>query len=84
MGIIGTIIIGFIVGLLARFLKPGNDKMGFILTTVVGIAGAFLGSFLGQVLGIYQADQPAGFLGALVGAVILLFILQAVAGKRRG
>lgn len=81
MGIIGTIVIGFLVGLLARFLKPGNDKMGFIMTTVVGIAGAFLGSYLGQLLGIYEVGQPAGFLGAVVGAILVLIMLSAVAKR---
>ena len=75
MSIIGTIVIGFIVGLVARFIKPGDDKMGFIFTTLVGIGGAFLGSYLGQTLGIYQVGQPAGFVGAVVGAIILLIIL---------
>ncbi len=71
MSIIGTLIIGFLIGLVARFLKPGNDSMGFILTTVVGIAGAFLGSYLGQAFGIYQVGEPAGFIGAVVGAILV-------------
>lgn len=82
MGIIGTIVIGFLVGLVARFLKPGDDKMGFILTTVVGVGGAFLGSYLGHALGIYQIDEPAGFLGAVIGAILVLFIMAFVTGRR--
>ncbi len=82
MEIIGIIIVGFIVGLVARFLKPGNDKMGFIFTTVLGILGAFLGSYLGQVLGIYQAGEPAGFIGAVIGAILLLAILKIIFGRR--
>ena len=74
MGIIGTIFIGLIVGLLARFIKPGDDSMGWIMTILLGIAGSLLATYCGQALGIYQAGQAAGFLGALIGAVILLVI----------
>lgn len=81
MGIIGTIIIGFLVGLVARFIKPGSDKLGFILTTVLGILGAFVGGYLGQALGIYEVGEPAGFIGSVIGAVILLALLKAVAKK---
>jgi uncharacterized membrane protein YeaQ/YmgE (transglycosylase-associated protein family) len=76
MGIIGTIIIGFIVGLVARFLKPGRDSMGFIMTTVLGIVGAILATYLGQALGFYYAGEPAGFFGAVVGAIIVLAIVH--------
>lgn len=81
-GIIGTIIIGFFVGLIARFLKPGDDRMGFLFTTLVGIVGAFIGRFLGQALGIYRANEPAGFVGAVVGAVIVLALLSLTNTKR--
>lgn len=74
MGIIGTIFIGLIVGLLARFLKPGDDSMGWIMTILLGIGGSLAATYGGQALGIYQAGQAAGFLGALVGAVVLLVI----------
>ncbi len=75
MGIIWTIIIGFVVGVIAKFLKPGNNEpSGFILTTILGIIGAFVASYLGQAVGIYQAGQGAGFIGAIVGAVIVLWI----------
>lgn len=74
MGIIGTIFIGLIVGLLARFLKPGDDSMGWIMTILLGIAGSLVATYGGQALGIYQAGQGAGFIGALVGAVVLLVI----------
>lgn len=83
MGVIVTIIIGFIVGLAARFLKPGDDSMGFIMTTLVGIGGAFLGSYLGQSFGIYQVGEPVGFIGAVVGAILLLMILKLFFGRRR-
>jgi len=83
MGIIGTILIGFVVGLLARFLKPGRDAMGFILTTVLGIAGAFLGTFVGRALGLYEGDETAGFITSLIGAIVLLAIWGMVTrGKR--
>ncbi len=83
MHILATIIIGFFVGLVARFLKPGNDKLGFIATTLLGIVGAILGSYLGQALGIYEAGEPAGFLGAVLGSVALLALLKAVGQRSR-
>lgn len=82
MGIIGTIIIGFLVGLVARFLKSGDDKMGFILTSVLGIVGAFVGTYLGQSFGIYEVGEPAGFIGAVIGALIVLALLRAVSSRR--
>lgn len=81
-GIIATIIIGFIVGLVARFLKPGQDKAGWIMTTLLGIVGAFVGSYLGQAFGIYGPNESAGFIGAVVGAVIVLAIYTLVTKKR--
>lgn len=81
MGVIGTIIIGFFVGLVARFIKPGKDSMGFILTTLLGIVGALIGSYLGQIFGFYQVGEPVGFIGAVIGAVIALAVLKLVAGK---
>jgi uncharacterized membrane protein YeaQ/YmgE (transglycosylase-associated protein family) len=80
-GIIGTIVIGFLAGLIARFLKPGDDGMGFILTTVLGIAGAFVATYLGQALGFYQVGQGAGFIGAVVGAIILLVVVSLIRKK---
>jgi uncharacterized membrane protein YeaQ/YmgE (transglycosylase-associated protein family) len=74
-GIIWIIIVGFVAGVIARWLSPGpNDPAGFILTTVLGIAGAFLATFLGQLIGWYRADQGAGFIAATLGALIVLFI----------
>jgi uncharacterized membrane protein YeaQ/YmgE (transglycosylase-associated protein family) len=81
-GIIGTIVIGFLVGLVARFIRPGDDKMGFIMTTILGIVGAFVGAYLGQAFGIYQVGEPAGFFGAVVGAIIVLILLKMVGSKR--
>lgn len=82
MGLIGTILIGFLIGLVARFLKPGDDRMGFIATTLVGIGGAFLGSYVGQALGIYRVGEPIGFVGAVVGAILLMVILGFAFGRR--
>ena len=74
-GIIWIIFVGFVAGLIARWLSPGpNTPGGFILTTVLGIAGAFLATFLGQMVGWYRADQGAGFIAATLGAVLVLFI----------
>jgi len=82
MYIISTIIIGFLVGLVARFVKPGRDSFGFLATTLIGIVGAFIGSYIGQVMGIYHVGEPAGFLGAVLGAVIVLALIHA-SNRRR-
>ncbi|MEC4723190.1 GlsB/YeaQ/YmgE family stress response membrane protein [Noviherbaspirillum sp. CPCC 100848] len=76
MGLISTILIGFIVGLLARALTPGKDPGGFIVTTLIGIAGSLLATFLGRSLGWYQIGQSAGFFAALIGAIILLVVYR--------
>jgi uncharacterized membrane protein YeaQ/YmgE (transglycosylase-associated protein family) len=81
MGIIGTIIIGLLAGLVARFLKPGDDSMGWIMTILLGIAGSLAATYGGQALGFYQAGEGAGFIGAVVGAVILLVIYGLVTKK---
>lgn len=73
MSIVWTILVGFVVGLVARAVMPGEQKMGFILTTVLGVAGALVAGYLGQAIGWYQAGQGAGFIGSVVGALILLF-----------
>lgn len=78
MHIIGTLIIGFIAGVLARFLHPGDDKMGIILTTVLGIAGAFAATYGGQALGLYAPGQTAGFIGAVIGAIVLLVVVGVI------
>lgn len=74
MGIIWAIIIGFIVGVLAKLLMPGKDPRGFIITTLLGIGGSVVGKYVGQGLGMYQPEEPAGFLMSVIGAMILLFI----------
>ena len=83
MGILWTIIIGFLAGLIARFIVPGNrEPSGFILTTILGIVGAFVATFLGQALGWYQAGEGAGLIGAVVGAIIVLLIWGAISRRR--
>ena len=83
MGIIWTIIIGFIAGVIAKFLMPGpNEPSGFILTTILGIVGAFVATFLGQAVGWYRAGEGAGLIGAVVGAIIVLTIWGAIARRR--
>ena len=81
MSWIVTIIIGFIVGLIARAIKPGNDKLGLIMTTILGVAGAALANFVGQKMGWYGPGQAAGWIASVVGAMILLFIYSLVKGK---
>ena len=82
MNIIGIIIVGFFIGLVARFIKPGNDRMGLLLTTIVGISGAFVGRFLGQAMGLYRADEPAEFIGAVIGAILILALIKFSTNKR--
>jgi uncharacterized membrane protein YeaQ/YmgE (transglycosylase-associated protein family) len=83
VGIIWTIIIGFIAGVIAKFITPGkNEPAGFILTTILGIVGALVATFLGQALGWYRPGEGAGLIGAIVGAVIILLIWGAVMGRR--
>ncbi|MCX6604486.1 MAG: GlsB/YeaQ/YmgE family stress response membrane protein [Acidobacteria bacterium] len=76
-----TIVIGFVIGLVARFLMPGRDAAGFIVTILLGIAGSFVGSYLGQAMGFYLPGQPAGFLMSVVGAMILLFGFRMVQAR---
>ena len=75
MAILTMIIVGFIVGLLARALKPGNDRMGIIMTTLVGIAGSFLAGWAGQAMGLYTAGEPVGWIASILGAIVLLVIV---------
>ncbi len=83
MHILWIIIIGFVAGIIARFLAPGpNNPAGFILTTLLGIAGAFLATFLGQAIGWYGPGENAGFIGAVVGALIVLVVWHALVRNR--
>jgi uncharacterized membrane protein YeaQ/YmgE (transglycosylase-associated protein family) len=83
MGILWTILIGFIAGVLAKLITPGdNEPSGFILTTILGIVGAFVATYLGQALGWYSAGEGAGLIGATVGAIILLLIWGVIVRQR--
>lgn len=83
MGFIWTIIIGFVAGVVAKFIMPGdNEPSGFILTTILGIVGAFVATFLGQALGWYGPDEGAGFIGAVVGALVVLFVYGTLSRRR--
>ena len=84
MTIIWTIIIGFIAGVIAKLITPGdNEPFGFILTTILGIVGAFVATYLGQEIGWYHADEGAGLIGAVVGAIIVLVVWGLIAGRQR-
>ena len=82
MGIIWTILIGFVVGIVAKFLMPGRDPAGFIITVVIGIVGSFVASFLGSTLGFYRQGEPVGFIASVIGAMILLFVYRMIVGRR--
>ena len=83
MSIIWTIIIGFVAGIIAKLIMPGpNEPSGFILTTILGIIGAVVATYLGQAIGWYRADEGAGFIGAIVGAIVVLFVWGLIAGRR--
>jgi uncharacterized membrane protein YeaQ/YmgE (transglycosylase-associated protein family) len=82
MSILWTIIIGFVAGVIAKFMHPGpNEPSGFILTTILGIVGAFAATYLGQAIGWYRADEGAGLIGATVGAIIVLFVWSMIARR---
>jgi uncharacterized membrane protein YeaQ/YmgE (transglycosylase-associated protein family) len=83
MSILWTIIIGFVAGVIAKFLHPGGqyEPSGFILTTVLGIVGAFVATYLGQAIGWYKAGEGAGFIGAIVGAIIILVAWGLIAPR---
>ncbi|WP_244849956.1 MULTISPECIES: GlsB/YeaQ/YmgE family stress response membrane protein [unclassified Caballeronia] len=82
LAFIGTLIVGLVVGLIARAIKPGNDSMGWIMTIVLGIAGSLIAGYVGRALGWYQPGQPAGWIASVIGAIILLVIYGMVRGRR--
>jgi uncharacterized membrane protein YeaQ/YmgE (transglycosylase-associated protein family) len=83
MSILWTIIIGFVAGIIARLLAPGaNNPAGFILTTLLGIAGAFIATWIGQAVGWYRPNQGAGLIGAVVGALVVLFVWHRLVSTR--
>lgn len=82
MGIIWTIIIGFIAGVIAKFITPGsNEPSGFVMTTILGIVGAFVATYLGQAMGWYAPGQGAGLVGAVVGAIVVLVVWAAISKR---
>lgn len=83
MSILWAIVIGFIVGLIAKALMPGRDPGGFIVTIVLGIVGAVLATFLGQAMGLYSQGQSAGFIASVIGAILVLAIYRMIVGRRR-
>jgi uncharacterized membrane protein YeaQ/YmgE (transglycosylase-associated protein family) len=82
LAFIGTLIVGLVVGLIARASKPGDDSMGWIMTIVLGIAGSLIAGYVGRALGWYQPGQPAGWIASVIGAIILLVIYGMVRGRR--
>lgn len=78
MSIIGIIFIGLFVGLIARFIKPGNDSMGWVMTILLGVGSSIAATYGGQALGVYKVGESAGFIGAVIGAVVLLVVYGAV------
>ena len=82
MSIIWTVLIGFIVGIVAKFLMPGRDPAGFIITVLIGIAGSLIATYLGRLMGYYQVGESASFIAAVLGAIVLLFGYRLIAGKR--
>lgn len=82
MSILGTLIIGLLAGVVAKLLMPGRDPGGFIITMALGVAGAFVVTWLGQTMGWYQTGEPAGFIGAVVGSIIILAVYRMARGSR--
>ena len=81
MGIIWTIVLGFVIGVIAKLVHPGKENMGFIMTIVLGIAGSFLAGIIGQAIGWYRAGEGAGFIASVIVAIILLVIYGKIKGK---
>ncbi len=82
LSILGTALVGLIVGFIARAIKPGDDKLGWIMTAVLGVAGSFVATYAGQAMGWYQAGQSAGWIASVIGAVVLLVIYGIL--KKKG
>ncbi|MEN7528730.1 MULTISPECIES: GlsB/YeaQ/YmgE family stress response membrane protein [unclassified Cupriavidus] len=82
MAFLGTILVGLIVGLIARAIKPGDDKMGWIMTILLGVLGALAAGYVGRAMGFYQPGEAVGWIASIIGALVLLFIYDAVRRKR--
>ena len=83
MGVIGWIIFGLVVGIVAKFLMPGRDPGGFVITAIIGIVGALLGGYLGRAIGWYREGDPVGFVMAVIGSIILLALYRMIVGRRQ-
>lgn len=81
VSLLGTLFIGLVVGLIARVIKPGDDKLGWIMTSLLGVAGSFLASYVGMAMGWYQQGAPAGWIASVVGSIVLLVLVSMVKGK---
>jgi uncharacterized membrane protein YeaQ/YmgE (transglycosylase-associated protein family) len=82
MGVIGWIVFGLIVGIVAKFLMPGRDPGGFVITAIIGIVGALLGGYLGRAIGWYREGDPVGFVVAVIGSIVLLALYRLMVGRR--
>lgn len=83
MSLLGTLLVGFIVGLIARAIKPGDDSMGWIMTIVLGIVGSFVAGYIGVAMGWYPQGSPAGWVASVVGAIVVLLVYGLITGKKR-
>ncbi len=83
VSIVWTIIVGFLVGVVAKLVHPGRENMGFVLTTLLGIAGSVLAGYIGQAVGLYQVGQGAGFIGSVIGALVILIVYGMIKGKAK-
>ncbi len=83
MSILWTVVVGFLAGVVAKLVHPGRENMGFIMTTLLGIVGSVVAGYVGQAIGIYQAGQGAGFIGSVIGALVLLIIYGFVKGRAK-
>lgn len=81
MALLYTFLIGLLIGAVAKFLMPGRDPGGFIVTSIIGVIGSFLASYIGQTLGLYRIGEPSGFLASVLGAMLLLLIYRVIAGR---
>lgn len=81
MSLLGTLVVGLVVGLIARAIKPGDDEMGWVMTMLLGIVGAFLASYAGYAMGLYPEGSTAGWIASIIGAIVVLFIYNLVRGK---
>ncbi len=82
MSVIGWIVFGLVVGVVGKLLMPGKDPGGFLATTAIGIVGALIGGFLGRLIGLYDQDDPVGFVMAVIGAIVFLWLYRVIIGRK--